>query len=103
MPRTIADILRRLGEVPPSDMEIVSGPPVSPWLDVRKIAAANARDVVRRRDDDRSLAWRREISSRALAEARLSRGPRFRFGAQITGKRRFLSTLSTRASAPYRL
>ena len=61
---------------------------VSLWIRRETIEAARSRDVQARRDDDRSRAWRREESSRALAEVRLSRPPKFRFtfGAQVKAK-----------------
>jgi hypothetical protein len=82
--RSIADILRGMGEVPPSEVrsvdriapqpiEIASDPPVSPgtlWIDRARIAAANARDVVERTMDDRSRAERRELYARTLGAVR---------------------------------
>jgi hypothetical protein len=90
--RSIADVLRRLGEIPPSDMTLVADglpePPVAPerWLGVARISAARARDVVERRDDDRSRAERRELYARTLGAAKLARPPVFRFGAQVKAK-----------------
>ena len=91
--RSIADVLRGLGEAPPSDMAIVEEarpePPVAcgePWINPNWIAASHARDVLERRDDDRSLAWRREMGARFAAVARLSRPPKFKFGAQVKAK-----------------
>jgi hypothetical protein len=66
--------------VPPDpDPPVFSGPP---WVDMSAIRAATARDVLERVDDDRSLAERRAQGARALAAARLSRPPVFKFGAQ---------------------
>jgi hypothetical protein len=93
--RSIADVLRGLGEIPPSEMAIVNDglpePPVPSgrWLDCSKVAASTARDVVERVMDDRSRAERRAQSSEALAVARLARPPKFRFGALAkTGPKR---------------
>jgi hypothetical protein len=111
MGKTIADILRGMGETPPSEMdsgiheksgqpieaasdpclrwtprqdhhliEIASEPPVSscpPWLDVTKIAASNARDVlaaIERGRDPRSFAQRQAdgAKSQAVQKARPS-------------------------------
>jgi hypothetical protein len=101
--KTIGDVLRSLMATrgaaspfpdqsgnEPQPIEIVSDPTVShgPWLNIAKIAAANARDVLERRDDDRSRAERRELYARTLGAARLARGPRFAFtfGARIKAK-----------------
>ena|ERR1700727_952265 len=90
--KSIADILRGIGEIPPSEKETVSGPPVppappvSPWLDPARIRASTARDVLERGNDDRSRAERRAQSSEALAVARLSRPPKFNFGAKAKVK-----------------
>jgi hypothetical protein len=92
--RSIADILRGMGEVPPSDMETAGdGPPapsVSPWLDPARIRAATARDVLERLErgvDDRTLEERRADGAKGLAVARLSRPPVFKFGAQAKSVR----------------
>ena len=89
--RSIADILRGLGEVSPSDVALADDacpePPVSPWVDVTKIAASNARDVLERNADDRSRAERRELYARTLGAAKLSRSPVFRFDVQAKVKK----------------
>ena len=100
--RSIADILRRMGETPPPDKslfstqnkepqptEIATDPPVppgTPWIDSSKIEASRARDILERTNDDRSLALRREQGAKALAVARLSRRPKFNFGAKAKPK-----------------
>ena len=88
MPRTIADILRGMGEAPPSDMVAVDDgppePPVAFWIDPARIRASTARDVRERVNDDRSLAWRREIGARSAAIGRALRPkPRYTFGAPV--------------------
>jgi hypothetical protein len=95
--RSIADILRRMGETPPSvssvdeecsqPIEATSDLPVSfgsPWLDANRIRASCARDVLERRDDDRSRAERRELYARTLGAAKLKF--KFTFGAQGKAK-----------------
>jgi hypothetical protein len=71
---------------PPSDMALVDdglpAPPVSPWIDRATIAAANARDVVERRDDDHSLFWKRQLYERGLGATLAARRRKFTFGAQ---------------------
>jgi hypothetical protein len=52
------------------------GPPVAcgePWLDVMKIAAANARDVLERNNDDRSYAVKSALGSHFAAVVRAVR------------------------------
>jgi hypothetical protein len=56
------------------------------WVDPAKISAANSRDVLERVFDDRTFAEKSANGSRALAAARLSRPPKFRFGAQVKAK-----------------
>jgi len=100
--KSIADVLRSLeascGDASsfpdqsgnePQAIEIVSDPPVSSWLDVTKIAAANAPDVIERLErgmDDRTFEQRSADGSRGNAVARLSRPPKFNFGAQVKAK-----------------
>jgi hypothetical protein len=98
MPRTIRDILRGLlgdgsdsgtPEKRSQPIEIVSDPPVPPvsaWLDANRIRASIAKDVVERRDDDRSRAERREFYARTLGAAKLARPPVFSFGAKAKVK-----------------
>jgi hypothetical protein len=57
-----------------------------PWVDLSKIRAASARDVVERRNDDRSRAERRELYARTLALAKSPRPPMFKFCAQVKAK-----------------
>jgi hypothetical protein len=56
--------------------------PRAPWLRREAIAAANARDVVERRDDDRSNAQRREQGWQSLLATKRLNLHRFTFGAQ---------------------
>ena len=77
MPTTIADILRGLGEIPPSDVALVEEarpespvPLATPWVKREKIAAANARDVVERNNDDRSYAMKSALGSHFAAVVR---------------------------------
>ena len=58
----------------------------APWIDATRIAAANARDVIERHDDDRSLDWRRELYERTLGAARLARAPKFNFSTKVKAK-----------------
>jgi hypothetical protein len=89
--RTIGDVLRSVLASYGGASSEISAPeppatPVSPWLDPARIRASTACDVVQRRDDDRSRAERRAQSSEALAVARLSRPPKFNFGARVKAK-----------------
>jgi hypothetical protein len=59
---------------------------VSSWIDASRIRASCARDVIERVNDDRSRAERREQAAKAFAAAKLSRPPRFTFGAQVKAK-----------------
>ena len=67
-----------------------SDPPVpyaQPWIDREKIAAANARDVVERVDDDRSRAQRREQQGwQSLLAAKRPSPNRFTFAAKLRAK-----------------
>jgi len=91
--KSIADVLRGLGEIPPSDMALgkdaVPEALVPRWIDPARIRASTARDVLERVDDDRSRAERREQASQAFAAARLSRGPKynFAFGSRTKAKK----------------
>jgi hypothetical protein len=81
---SIADILRGLGEVPPSEVrstdriepqpiEIVTDPPMSlatPWIDPDRIRASIAKDVVERNNDDRSYAVKSALGSHFVAVVR---------------------------------
>jgi hypothetical protein len=80
---SIADVLRKMGEVPPSEMSLVDeaapAPPVpsaSPWIDANRIRASCARDVLERVDDDRSRVWRREMGARFAAHLLATIKPR---------------------------
>lgn len=81
--RSIADVLRGLGEVPPSDMALVDAapePPVSfgtPWLDVTKIAVVYSRDFRERLErgcDDRTFEQRSADATEARARTRRPAG-----------------------------
>ena len=84
--RSIADILRGMGETPPSERESVSDPPVSSWVDPARIQASTAQDVLWRRDDDRSRAERSEQSAAAVVATRVTRKFRYKFGAQTKAR-----------------
>ena len=91
--RSIADILRGLGEVPPSELapiEVADDPPVpfgTPWVDADRIRVSLAKDFLERTDDDRSKAQRREQSGwQALLAAKRLSPNRFTFGAQAKAK-----------------
>jgi hypothetical protein len=128
--KSIADILRSLGETPPlgvdiprprkthsvpmdmgsaepkrsQPIEIASDPPVPLWLDVTKIAAANSRDVregLERGMDDRTFEQRSADGSRGNAVARLSRPPVFKFGAQAKVKAKRPKRERTEATREY--
>ena len=56
-------------------------PPVSltqPWVDMTRIAAANARDVLERTEDDRSRAERSAQATLTLAAMRVTRRIKFK-------------------------
>jgi hypothetical protein len=98
--RSIADVLRGLGEVPPSEMALIDdGRPepnlnVSPWIDATRIAAANACDVLERIErgsgDDRP-SWERRAEAReawALVNAAQRVKWRFTFSSKAVAKPR---------------
>jgi hypothetical protein len=77
--RSIADVLRSLGAVPPSDLfsaentepqpvEIASDPP-APWCRVEMIAAALARDVVERGESPRRWSLTRSGNTQRRCKA----------------------------------
>ena len=78
----IGDVLRGL------EADFPASPCVPPetWIDGSRIRASCAKDVLERREDDRSRAERREQAAKAFAAARLSRPQRFTFGAQAKAK-----------------
>jgi hypothetical protein len=81
--KSIADILRGFGEVPPSETAIVEDarpePPVAcggPWVQPDRIRASTSRDVrerIERGMDDRSYAQRSALGSHFVAVVRAVR------------------------------
>jgi hypothetical protein len=97
--KSIADVLRGLGEIPPSERALIKDavpePPVSRWVDPARIAVANSRDFrerLERGTDDRPIEERRAHASRAhaCAVAKLPRGPRYTFGAKVKNAERVI-------------
>jgi hypothetical protein len=75
-------------DAPPALSEAVSEAPsaFAPWLDITKIQASMARDVLERTADDRSNAQRREQGWQSLQATKRLNLHRFTFGAQAKAK-----------------
>jgi hypothetical protein len=90
--RSIADILRRMGITPPSESATIAiadeapVPLATPWIDRTRIAAANARDVLGRSEDDRSRAERSAQASQTLAAMRAAHRVKFKPKAKSAPK-----------------
>jgi hypothetical protein len=82
--RSIADVLRGMGEIPPSDTEIVSDPLVSsaPWIRRETIEAARSRDVldaIERGQDNRTFEQRSADATRARAAQAAAQPVKWKF------------------------
>ena len=87
--RSIADVLRGLGEVPPPEVALVDagGPepsqaPGTPWLDPARIRASVAKDVLARLErgcDDRTFEQRSADATAARARTRAAQRVKWRF------------------------
>jgi hypothetical protein len=81
--KSIADILRGMGEVPPSESQTIeigsdSPAPIAPWLSY-DIRASTARDVLERGSDDRSSWERSAQAARSWAAVAAAQRVKWRF------------------------
>jgi hypothetical protein len=107
--RSIADILRGMGEIPPSELPVCTGisaepidtaddPPVAPartpWIQLDRIRAANSREVrerIERGTGDDRPSWERRAEAReawALVNAAQRVKWRFTFSPKAAAKPR---------------